>query len=447
MSPIITIVGRPGVGKSKLFNTLTLKNNALVHNSKRVTKDKKYGYALFQDHSFIVIDTPGLLSKNYDRDIDNLLENQTLSAVKEADLIYFVVDAESGLVASDLYIAEWIRRHNKFCALIINKSDCVKGETFATDFYSLGFKKVFNISAHHKQGITELLSSTVLPLSSASRLKTQVKEQLQNNCNSIIKLGLIGCPNSGKSTLKNTILGKVRMVTHSKPGTTIDSVCTPFLRNNESYTITDTAGIRRKSKIIESLEKFSINKTFQAIKSVNVVILVVDATNGLVDQDIKLGKNALKAGKAMVVAINKWDIIPLEKRGRLKEEIINRLIFMKDYIDIHFISALRCKNLHNLFLSVKKAYSSSMKKIMTADLNVALKLAVQDHHPPIIRGSKVKIKYAHIGGHNPPLVVIHTNHTNGFPSSYQRYLEKSLRNFFGLTGTPINFYFKNSKNN
>lgn len=442
MVPVIAIVGRQNVGKSTLFNALTRTRDALVYDMPGVTRDRQYGQAEFEEQPFIVIDTGGL-SEN-DAGVDGSMADQSILAIEEADLVYFVVDAQAGLTAADLYIAELLRTRGKPSVLVINKTDGLQEEVAAADFYSLGFNALFAIAASHRRGVGNLLSETLLPLCQAAIKDSEHAEGEANKRG--IRFALIGRPNVGKSTLTNRMLGEDRVVVYDMPGTTIDSVYIPFSRNDEDYTIIDTAGIRRKGKVRETLEKFSVVKTLQAIKDANVVIVLIDAKEGLTDQDMHLMGFALNAGRAMVIAVNKWDGMSASDKDNLKEEINRRLVFLKDYVDIHFISALHGTNVGHLFASLKNAYKSATKKISTSELTQVLRMATQDHVPPMSGKSRIKLKYAHTGGHNPPVIVIHGNQVNNLPGSYKRYLEKFFREAFNLVGTPISFEFKQSEN-
>ncbi|WP_151192557.1 ribosome biogenesis GTPase Der [Cysteiniphilum sp. JM-1] len=442
MVPVIAIVGRPNVGKSTLFNALTRTRDALVYDMPGVTRDRQYGQAEFEEQPFIVIDTGGL--SDNDAGVDGSMADQSILAIEEADLVYFVVDAQAGLTAGDLYIAELLRTRGKPSVLVINKTDGMQEEVAAADFYSLGFEALFPIAASHRRGVGNLLSNTLLPLCDKELNDSEHAEGEANKRG--IRFALIGRPNVGKSTLTNRMLGEDRVVVYDMPGTTIDSVYIPFSRNDEDYTIIDTAGIRRKGKVRETLEKFSVVKTLQAIKDANVVIVLIDAKEGLTDQDMHLMGFALNAGRAMVIAVNKWDGMSASDRENLKEEINRRLVFLKDYVDIHFISALHGTNVGHLFASLKNAYRSATKRIPTPELTQVLKMATQDHVPPMSGKSRIKLKYAHMGGHNPPVIVIHGNQVNSLPGSYKRYLEKFFREAFNLVGTPISFEFKQSEN-
>ena len=442
MVPVIAIVGRPNVGKSTLFNALTRTRDALVYDMPGVTRDRQYGPATFEENSYIVIDTGGL--SDDDAGIDHSMAEQSILAIEEADLVYFLVDAQAGLTAGDYYIAKLLRTRSKPAILAVNKTDGMQEESAAAEFYQLGFEHLYNIAASHRRGVTHLLLETLLPL---FEQELKDSEHAQDEANQQgIRFALIGRPNVGKSTLTNRMLGEDRVVVYDMPGTTIDSVYIPFSRQAQDYTIIDTAGIRRKGKVKQTLEKFSVVKTLQAIKDAHVVIVLIDAKEGLTDQDMHLMGFALNAGRAMVVAANKYDGMTQYDKERLKDEINRRLVFLEDYIDIHFISALHGTNVGHLFKSLQNAYQSATKKISTPELTQVLKLATQDHVPPMSGKARIKLKYAHMGGHNPPVIVIHGNQVSKLPGSYKRYLEKFFRQAFELVGTPVRLEFKQSGN-
>lgn len=443
MIPVVVIVGRPNVGKSTLFNVLTRTRNALVYDMPEVTRDRKYGEVIFEKKSFILIDTAGLSEKI--KGLNGHMKIQSKQAIDEANLVYFVVDARVGLTVDDCYIANYLRACNKSTFLVINKTDGLQEELISSDFYSLGFKQLFSISAVHKRGILSLLSQT---LSSLDKKLIPSKEggiNIQKDKNSI-NFSIIGRPNTGKSTLSNCILGEDRSIVYDMPGTTIDSVYTPFSRNNEHYVIIDTAGVRRRGKVKETLEKFSVIKTLQAIKDSNVVVILIDAKVGITDQDVNLVGLTLHAGRPIVIGINKWDNMAQSMKDCIKSEINRRLEFLKGYVSVHFISALHGTNVRNLFRSINNAYKSSIKKISTPELTKALKLATANHLPPVYGRYRIKLKYAHMGGINPPTIVIHGNKTDQLSESYKRYLENFFRQAFNLLGTPIILEFKQTKN-
>ncbi|WP_119343051.1 ribosome biogenesis GTPase Der [Facilibium subflavum] len=444
MTPVIAIVGRPNVGKSTLFNVLTHTRDALVYDMPGVTRDRQYAQAQFEDKAYILIDTGGL--SDDDQGIDSFMAGQSLLAIQEADLVYFIVDAQSGLTAGDDYIADVLRSRGKPSVLVVNKTDGLQEEVALSDFYQLGFDAVYPISASHRRGVTTLLEDTLLPLYEDDADISDSQAVMQQANKHGIHFALIGRPNVGKSTLTNRMLGEERVVVYDMPGTTIDSVYIPFCRHEDDYTIIDTAGIRRRGRVKEVLEKFSVVKTLQAIKDAHVVIALIDAKEGLTDQDLHLIGFALNAGRGLVIAVNKWDGMSQSNKEALKQDIKRRMAFLKDYVDIHFISALHGTNVGHLFDSIQAAYQSANKKISTPQLTQVLKLATQEHQPPISGKSRIKLKYAHMGGHNPPVIVVHGNQVEKLPGAYKRYLENFFREAFEFVGTPIRFEFKQSDN-
>ncbi len=445
MTPVIAIVGRPNVGKSTLFNALTKTRDALVYDMPGVTRDRQYAQASYDEHHYILIDTGGI--SDGDAGVDGSMAEQSILAIEEADLVYFVVDAQAGKTVADDYIASLLRSRGKPSVLVVNKIDGLQEDGAMAEFYEYGFEHIYPIAASHRRGINSLLEETLLPLCESEADDEKDSSNATSEANQRgIKFALIGRPNVGKSTLTNRMLGEDRVVVYDMPGTTIDSVYIPFSRNDKDYTIIDTAGIRKRGKIKEVLEKFSIVKTLQAIKDANVVIALIDAKEGLTDQDLHLIGFALSAGRSLVIAVNKWDGMSLSDKNYLKDEINRRMVFLKDYVDIHFISALYGSNVGHLFKSIEDAFKSANKRISTPDLTQVLKLATEDHPPPVSGKSRIKPKYAHMGGHNPPVIVIHGNQVDKLSGSYKRYLEKFFREAFEFVGTPIKFEFKSSIN-
>ena len=439
MLPVVAIIGRPNVGKSTLFNVITHSRDALVYDMPGVTRDRQYGEAVVGDHSFIVIDTGGLSGK--DILIDACMAEQALQAVEEADLVCLVVDGRSGLTAGDEYIATLLRSRNKSVMIVVNKVDGSLESSETSDFYKLGFLRLIPISASHRKGINEFLEQVleILP-------NTVEPSNISNIKQNGIKFALIGKPNVGKSTLTNRMIGDERVVVYDQPGTTRDSVYIPFERLGEKYTIIDTAGLRRKSKVNETIEKFSIVKTLQAIRDAHVVVIVIDARDILTDQDLHLIGFAIHAGRSIVVALNKWDGMSQDDRQQVKDQVDRRMQFVREFADIHYISALHGTNVGHIFESIHKAYESANKKLSTTDLTNALKVAMDDHQPPMVGRYRIKPKYAHMGGHNPPVIVIHGNQVNKLPANYQRYLIKFFREVFELIGTPITLELKATEN-
>lgn len=438
MVPVIALVGRPNVGKSTLFNCLTKTRDALVADFAGLTRDRKYGEARFQERKFIVIDTGGLSGE--DEGVDVVMAEQARLAIDEADLVVFLVDSRAGLTAADQQIAQHLRTQQKPTLLVANKIDGQQPDIAAAPFFELGLGEVYGIAAAHGRGINQLMEtiSNLLPI-----VQEEVPEE--DAVSAGIKIAVVGRPNVGKSTLVNRMLGEDRVVVFDMPGTTRDSIYIRYERHGKPYTLIDTAGIRRRKNISLTVEKFSIVKTLQAIEDANVVILLIDAKEGLVDQDMHLMGQVIDSGRALVVALNKWDGLEEDHKSYLKTELERRLRFV-DFADIHFISALHGTGVGLLYKSVEKAYQAATEKFSTNFLTKILEDAVATHQPPLVRGRRIKLRYAHPGGHNPPIIVIHGNQTEEVPNHYVRYLEKTFRKALDLHGTPIRIEFKSGDN-
>jgi len=444
MSFLVAIVGRANVGKSTLFNALTKSRDALVFDFEGVTRDRQYGQAKFDELEYLVVDTGGI--SDIDTGFQEFMAEQSQIAIDEADLVFLIVDGRSGVTAGDHFVSKVLREKNKKTVVVVNKTDGLDEETAMSDFYSLGFDKVFPISAAHRINIQKLLERHLQkPLTKWYQDHTRDEEHKEENRHGI-HFSLIGRPNVGKSTLTNRMLGEERVVVYDMPGTTIDSVSIPFDRHGKKYTIIDTAGVRKRGRIKETLEKFSVIKTLQAIKDSNVVVAIIDARQGLTDQDLSLVTFAVKNGRAFVLAVNKWDGMTSEDKVHVKNELDRKLFFLKDYVDVHFISALHGTNVGHVFESIDLAYACANKKITTADATRLLQLAVDAHAPPMVGKFRIKLKYAHVGGHNPPVIVIHGNQLSKIPHSYKKYLENFFRDALEFRGTPIFFEFKQSEN-
>jgi len=442
MKPIIALVGRPNVGKSTLFNRLTKSRDALVADISGLTRDRIYGTVESDDCSFILIDTGGLLGQH--DDMAELMRKQAELAIEEADLVFFIVDGRAGLVAADQIIAQKLRSLNKPTILVVNKAEGELKEIMASEFYSIGLGEPQVISASQGRGMAGLMST----------LQGAVPEVLISDENDPdddsgkdkgIRLAVLGRPNVGKSTLINRIMGEERVVAFDEPGTTRDSIHIPFEKDGTEYTLIDTAGVRRRSKVSEMLEKFSIVKTLQALEDANVVLLVLDAHEGIVEQDLHLAGLIIDSGRAVVIAVNKWDGLEKEEREWVTSNIERRLPFL-NFAKTHFISALHGSGVGLLFKSVKQAYESAMAQIPTPRLTRVLEDAVSDHQPPLVHGRRIKFRYAHLGGKNPPRIIIHGNQTDATPNSYRRYLENTFRDVLKLHGTPVVIEFRSGDN-
>lgn len=435
MIPVIALVGRPNVGKSTLFNRLTRSRDALVADYPGLTRDRKYGEAQFAGKRFILIDTGGI--SGGEEGVESVMASQSLQAMDEADAVLFLVDSRAGLTPADRMIAEGMRKKDRKVYLVANKVDGVDANTAMAEFFELGFDEVFPTTATHGKGVKTLME-TVL-----AEFPEQQPEALEQPGG--IKIAVVGRPNVGKSTLVNRMLGEERVVVFDMPGTTRDSIYIDYERNGKPYTLIDTAGIRKRKNIKLSVEKFSIVKTLQAIEDANVVVLLIDAHEGLVEQDLHLMGHTIDAGRALVLAVNKWDGLDADDRSRVKVELERRLRFA-EFANIHFISALHGSGVGNLYQSIEKAYQAATDKLSTNHLTRILQDAVSDHPPPMIRGRRIKLRYAHAGGKNPPVVVIHGNQAEDVPAHYARYLEKTFRHALELQGTPIRIEFRSGEN-
>ena len=436
MKPVIALIGRPNVGKSTLFNQITKSRDALVADFAGLTRDRKYGDAVFQNKSFIVVDTGGIGES--EAGIDAYMAEQSKTAIDEADIIIFVVDARAGLLASDEQIAREIRTMGKKVYLVANKVDGVHAEAAVVEFFQLGFGEPMHVAASHGRGVAQMLEDVLADI-------PEDESPEEHDKNTGLRLAVIGRPNVGKSTLVNRLLGEERVVVFDMPGTTRDSVYIPFERNERKYTLIDTAGVRRKGKVDEMIEKFSIVKTLQAIKDAHVVVVVLDAREGVVEQDLHLIGYALEAGRAMVIAINKWDNMSEYDRKQCKLDIDRRFDFIP-WAKVHLISALHGTGVGDLYPSIHRAYESSNLKVSPAKLTQILKDATDAHQPPMIGGRRIKMRYAHMGGQNPPTIIVHGNKVDKTSADYRRYLENVFRKVYKLEGTPVRVDFKTSDN-
>lgn len=444
MLPVIALVGRPNVGKSTLFNRLTRTRDALVADQPGLTRDRKYGVGRIGAHPYLVVDTGGISGDK--EGIDGLMEQQVQAAIGEADHLIFLLDGKDGLTAGDEIIAEQLRRTGKPLTVAINKSENLDRTTAGVDFYALGLGEPVPIAAVHGRGVKPLINAV---------LATLVVEQAATDgtVGSIdasheeqgVQVAVVGRPNVGKSTLINRLLGEERVVAFDLPGTTRDSIFIPFEHDDKNYTLIDTAGVRRRAKVNEAIEKFSIIKTLQAIEQANVVMLVLDAHQGISEQDATLAGHILESGRALVVAINKWDGLDPDERERIKSEMLRRLPFLS-FAEWRFISALHGSGVGHLMAAVDAAYQAAMVDMRTPDLTRILEEAVMEHQPPLVRGRRIKLRYAHQGGKNPPLIVVHGNQTADVPATYQRYLANRYRQAFDLHGTPLRIEFRTGEN-
>ena len=436
MKKVVALVGRPNVGKSTLFNRLTRSRDALVADLPGLTRDRKYGNAQVGEHRFIVIDTGGISGD--ERGIDALMASQSLRAVEESDIVLFLVDAQAGLTAAEEELARHLRTRHKPVHLVINKIDGQDPDSALAEFCGLGLGEPFLIASSHGRGVTQMIDALFGE-------PPPVSEDDSPQEDPGIKIAVVGRPNVGKSTLINRMLGEDRVVVFDMPGTTRDSVYIPFERHGQTYTLIDTAGVRRKGRVEEAVEKFSVIKTLQAIDDANVVILVLDAREGIVDQDLHVLGYVLESGRSLMIALNKWDGMDEYQKSRVKSDIDRRLEFV-DFARIHFISAMHGTGVGDLYASVKRAYDSAFTRLSTPVLTRMLEDALSEHQPPMVKGRRIKLRYAHMGGVNPPRIVIHGNQTDDVPASYRRYLENIFRKIMRLEGTPLRIEFKSGEN-
>ena len=479
-TPVVALVGRPNVGKSTLFNRLTRTRDALVADFPGLTRDRKYGQAHLAGHDFIVIDTGGI--DGTEEGVEEKMAEQSLLAIEEADIVLFLVDARAGLTSADIGIANYLRqRQNKTTVVVANKVDGIDADSHCAEFYQLGLGEIAQIAASQGRGIASLMEQVLTPLAEQMAETTEesaventdvssettefdewdedfdfsneedtalldeelAQEQTPDKQN--IKIAIVGRPNVGKSTLTNRILGEDRVVVYDMPGTTRDSIYIPMERDGQNYTLIDTAGVRKRGKVHLAVEKFSVIKTLQAIQDANVVLLVIDARENISDQDLSLLGFILNAGRSLVIVVNKWDGLDTDVKDRVKSELDLRLDFI-DFARVHFISALHGSGVGNLFDSVKEAYECATQKMTTSMLTRILQIAVDEHQPPMISGRRVKLKYAHPGGYNPPIIVIHGNQVDKLPDSYKRYLSNHFRRSLKIIGSPIRLQFQEGNN-
>ncbi|MBK0001611.1 ribosome biogenesis GTPase Der [Erwinia sp. S38] len=472
MVPVVALVGRPNVGKSTLFNRLTRTRDALVADFPGLTRDRKYGRAEIEGREFICIDTGGI--DGTEEGVETRMAEQSLLAIEEADVVLFMVDARAGLMPADTAIANHLRSREKPTFLVANKTDGLDADAAVLDFWSLGLGEIHPIAASHGRGVTGLLEMVLLPWmdkvdprevteeeenaaywAALERKEAKARGEViedekeeEDDFNPLdlpIKLAIVGRPNVGKSTLTNRILGEDRVVVYDMPGTTRDSIYIPMERDGRDYVLIDTAGVRKRGKVTDTVEKFSVIKTLQAIEDANVVMLVIDAHLGISDQDLSLLGFILNSGRSLVIVVNKWDGLSQEVRDEVKETLDFRLGFI-DFARVHFISALHGSGVGNLFESVTEAYDCSTRRVNTSMLTRIMNMAADDHQPPMVRGRRVKLKYAHAGGYNPPIVVIHGNQVKDLPDSYKRYLMNYFRRSLEVMGTPIRIQFKEGEN-
>ncbi len=516
MTKVVALVGRPNVGKSTLFNRLTKTRDALVADFPGLTRDRKYGRAMYQDHEYILIDTGGI--DGSEEGIETHMAEQSLLAIDEADLVLFLVDAKNGLSAGDYMIADYVRKQDKKVTVVANKIDGMDPDVVVGEFYALGLSgEIYPIAAEHGRGVGVLLDEVVAPVLEneaekprfeagpfddpealewekgfdfldnvpvdkeaggfnwyewKQRHKPGNQDAAGNEAGNTagndakdaasdknayetqdavpfadlpVKFAIVGRPNVGKSTLTNRMLGEDRVVVYDEPGTTRDSIYIPLDRDRDHYIVIDTAGVRKRKKVNLAVEKFSVVKTLQAIEDCNVALLVIDANAGVTDQDLSLLSFIIQSGRALVIAVNKWDGLSQEVKEKIKTELNLRLGFV-DFAEVHFISALHGTGVGNLFDSIKRAYASATTRVGTSRLNRILEMAVRQLEPPMSGGRRIKLKYAHAGGYNPPRIIIHGNKTRDLTDSYKRYLTNYFRESLKIVGTPVSLEFHEGDN-
>ena len=438
MLPLVALVGRPNVGKSTLFNALTRSRDALVHDEPGVTRDRNYGVCRLEpDRPFLLVDTGGIAGE--EEGLAGATARQARGAAGEADLVLFVVDGREGASALDDEILSWLRKLARPTLLVINKIDGTNEDAVRAEFARYGFADVLAVSAAHRQGLDDL------HLEILERIPEEGSTEELDNDPSRLRVAFVGRPNVGKSTLVNRLLGEERMIASEVPGTTRDSIAADLERDGKLYRLIDTAGIRRKGKVEEAVEKFSVVKTLQAIERCQVAVLMLDATEGVTDQDATVLGAVLDAGRALVIAVNKWDGLTTYQREQA-EALLSRKLSFVPWAEAVRISAKHGSGLRELFRAVHRAHASAIRTFSTSEVNKALEIAYETNPPPSIRGHVSKLRYVHPGGENPPTFVVHGTRLKDLPDSYKRYLENFFRKRFKLVGTPVRMLFREGAN-
>jgi GTPase len=440
MLPVVALVGRPNVGKSTLFNVLTGTRDAIVADVPGLTRDRQYGFGRVGPKPFVVIDTGGLIENP--KGIEAQMRAQTERAVAEADRLILLVDGRSGLTPQDEFVAREIRKSGKPTTLAVNKSEGLDLDLVAADFHALGLGEPLGIAASHGQGCEELMAAA---LAGASEPAAQGAGPTPGAETDAVRIAIIGRPNVGKSTLVNRLLGEERVIASEEPGTTRDSILVPFERDGREFQLIDTAGMRRRARVADAIERASVAKTLQAIDEAHVVILVVDAHDTVSEQDASVLGVALQRGRALIIAINKWDGIPAEQREEIHRQLALRLDFVP-FAPLHFISARHGTGVGELMRSTVRAYEAAMREMATKELTRTLERALSAHQPPLVHGRRIKLRYAHQGGRNPPRIVIHGNQTASVPDAYTRYLTNVFRETFDLFATPVVIEYRTDAN-
>ena len=435
MLPVIALVGRPNVGKSTLFNRLTGTRDAIVAGMPGVTRDRQYGFGRLGGQPYIVVDTGGLVEQP--SGLESPMRAQTERAVAEADRLVFIADARAGLTSQDHFVARELRRAGKPVYLAINKAEGLDSAMAGADFHSLGLGEPIPIAAAHGEGCRELMELVLEGI--------EPEPEVDESRDRAIRIAIIGRPNVGKSTLVNRLIGEERVIASEVPGTTRDSIFVPFSRDERDFVLIDTAGVRRRSRVEDDVERASVTKTLQAIDKAHVVIFVCDAHDVIGEQDASVLGLALNRGRALLIAVNKWDGIPMEQREDIRRQLELKLDFVP-YAPVHFISARHGTGVGELVQATIKAYDAAMREIPTPVLTKTLERAIQQHQPPMVRGRRIKLRYAHQGGRNPPRIIIHGNQTKDVPDSYTRYLANVFRKEFDLFASPVAVEYRGGKN-
>ncbi len=434
MLPVVAIVGRPNVGKSTLFNALTRTRDAIVADIPGVTRDRQYGYARLGAVPCVLIDTGGLVDNP--SGIESQMRTQTEKALEECDRVIFLADARAGLTPQDHYVAGQLRRAGKPVTLAINKAEGLDADMVAADFQALGMGAPQSIAAAHGQGCRELIDTVLAGLTAGASPAEDT---------SAIRVAIIGRPNVGKSTLVNRLLGEERVIASEQPGTTRDSIMVPFRRDGRDFMLVDTAGMRRRAKVEDAVERASVARTLQAIAEAHAVVMVLDAHDSVGEQDASVLGQALERGRVLLIAVNKWDGIPADQREEIRRQLSLKLDFVP-YAPQHFISARHGTGVGELARDVVRGYDAAMRAMSTPQLTKVLERAIEAHQPPLVRGRRIKLRYAHQGGRNPPRIIIHGNQTVAVPDAYRRYLANVYRDAFDLYATPVAVDFRTDSN-
>ncbi|HEX5788912.1 MAG TPA: ribosome biogenesis GTPase Der [Woeseiaceae bacterium] len=436
--PVVALIGRPNVGKSTLFNRLTQTRDAIVADYPGLTRDRQYGYGRVGPVPYIVIDTGGIAGGEVG--IDEMTVEQSVRALKEADVAILLVDGREGLTAADEHAAALARRHARSTWLVVNKAEGRDSDMVASEFHAMGLGDPVAISAAHGERVAALMDAVLAPFAADGDTGGEAAGP-----GGALRIAIVGRPNVGKSTLANRLLGEDRLVVFDEPGTTRDSVAVPFSRNGRDYVLVDTAGIRRRSRVHQTVEKFSVVKALQAIERAEVVVAVLDAREGVTEQDVSLLGLVLERGRALVVVTNKWDGLDPEQRKRVRADLDRRLPFL-DFAERLTVSALHGTAVGDIIPAAERAYAAAVRDLSTTELTRELEAAVTVHPPPLVSGRRIKLRYAHQGGRNPPIIVIHGNQTDKLPDAYRRYLVNRFRKAFDLAGTPVRLTFKSGDN-